>query len=128
MKKALVVDDEQDARDFVRSILEGEGWTVEEAGDGEAGLKKARSLRPDLIVLDVQMPKRDGFDVFGELVQDADLQDAKVIMLTGVAEKVGIRFSGEEMGEFLGKEPDAYAEKPIDPESFKRVVRKVAGA
>jgi len=127
MKKALVVDDERDARDFVRAILEGEGWNVEEAANGDLGLKAAKSIKPDLVVLDVQMPQRDGFDVFSELSRDADLKDTRVIMLTGVAAKVGIRFSKEEMGEFLGREPDAYVEKPIDPEAFKRVVRKVTG-
>lgn len=128
MARALIVDDEADAREFVRAILESEDWEVEEAEDGEAGLAKAGELKPDLIVLDVQMPKKDGFAVFGELVKNPDTTDAKVIMLTGVGEKMGIGFSGDDMSEYLGKEPDAYVEKPIEPEAFKRIVQKVAGA
>lgn len=127
MRKALVVDDEREARRFVQTILEAEGWEVAEAENGTAGLQKAKALRPALIVLDVQMPEKDGFVMFADLIKDPDTKDIKVIMLTGVADKVGIRFSGEEMGDFLGKEPDAYAEKPIDPEAFKRVVRRVMG-
>jgi len=46
-------------------------------------------------------------------------------MLTGVAEKTGIRFSSKDMGEFLGKEPDAYVEKPIDPDTLKRAVLRL---
>jgi len=126
-KKVLVVDDESDARAFVRAILEPEGWQVEEAFDGVDGLKQAKALKPDLMVLDVQMPRKGGFELFSELIQDPDLQGIKVIMLTGVAERTGLRFSGKEMGEFLGKEPDAYVEKPIDPEILKRAVQKVAG-
>lgn len=89
--------------------------------------RRPRRIRPALIVLDVQMPEKDGFVMFADLIKDPDTKDIKVIMLTGVADKVGIRFSGEEMGDFLGKEPDAYVEKPIDPEAFKRVVRRVMG-
>lgn len=125
MGKALVIDDEADARAFVRAILESEDWEVSEAADGEAGLAAAKADKPDLIVLDVQMPKKDGFGVFGDLIKDPDTADCKVIMLTGVGEKFGIKFSSGAMGDFLGKEPDAYCEKPIDPEAFKRVVAKV---
>jgi len=127
MRKALVVDDESDARAFVCTILKKDGWDVAEAENGTTGLEKAKALRPELIVLDVQMPEKDGFLLFTDLIKDPDTRDCKVIMLTGVADKVGIRFSGEEMGEFLGKEPDAYVEKPIDPDAFRRVVRRVMG-
>ena len=121
----MVVDDESDAREFVRMILESEGWEVAEAVDGNSGLEQAASLAPDLIVLDVQMPGKGGFDVFAELSKDPATKEIKVIMLTGIAEKTGIRFSADDMGEFMGKEPDAYVEKPIDPEGFKRIVSKV---
>jgi CheY-like chemotaxis protein len=125
MRKALVVDDESDARAFIRAILEPDGWEVAEAVDGVDGLNQAKSLRPELIVLDVQMPRKTGFDMFYDLCQDPALQDTKVIMLTGVAEKTGIRFTSKDMGEFLGKEPDAYVEKPIDPDILKRAVLRV---
>jgi len=128
MPRALVVDDERDARDFVRAILEGEGWKVSEAADGEEGLERARAAPPDLIILDVQMPKKSGFAVFAELAQDPATRSCKVVMLTGVREKTGLGFSGSDMGEFLGREPEAYVEKPIDPEVFKRVVRRVLPA
>ena len=111
MKKALVVDDESDAREFVRAILEPDGWDVDEAADGADGIEKAKAGRPDLIVLDVQMPGADGFQVFGDLAGAPETKDAKIIMLTGVADKVGIRFSADEMGEFYGKEPSAYGRK-----------------
>ena len=127
MRRALVVDDEADSRDFVRAILESDGWTVIEAADGEAGLSQARSAKPDLIVLDVQMPKKDGFGVFADLAAEPGGLASKIVMLTGVREKVGIWFSAGEMGEFLGREPDAYVEKPIDPDAFKRIVSEVMG-
>ena len=107
MRKALVVDDESDAREFVRAILEPEGWEVFEAEDGKVGIAKAKEIRPDLAVLDVEMPNVNGFQVFTELIKAPETQNTKVIMLTGVADKLGMRFSADDMGNFLGKEPDA---------------------
>jgi CheY-like chemotaxis protein len=126
-RKVLVVDDEPECREFVRAILEPDGWEVAEAADGAAGLAQAKALRPDLIVLDVEMPKRSGFDVFKELAEDPALARTRVVMLTGVAEKTGLRFSAEDMAGFLGREPDAYVEKPIDPAAFQRVIARVTG-
>lgn len=128
MMKALVVDDERDAREFVRAILEGQGWEVAEAVDGDDGLKQASASQPDLVVLDVQMPNKNGFVVFGELAENPETKDCKVIMLTGVREKTGIGFSAADMGEFIGGEPNAYIEKPIEPETFKRIVAEVMSA
>lgn len=125
MKKALVVDDESDTREFVRAILASEGWEVHEAADGEAGLRQARVLKPSLIVLDISMPKMNGLVVFRELTRDPDTTDIPVIMLTGVSDKFDMPFSAKDMGHFIGKEPAAYVEKPLEPESLKRLVRKL---
>ena len=125
MSSVLVVDDESDARAFVSAVLEAEGWDVTEAEDGEKGLELIRKLKPDLVVLDVQMPNMNGFDVFRRLAEDAEIRDTKVIMLTGVAEKTGLGFSAEDMEQFLGRKPAAYIEKPINPASLRRVVARV---
>ena len=125
MRKALVVDDESDAREFVRAILEPDGWEVLEAEDGAAGIEKAKETQPDLVILDVEMPNVNGFQVFTELIKLPETAGAKIVMLTGVADKLGMRFSADDMGNFLGREPDAYVEKPIDPDQFKRVVQDV---
>ena len=126
-QKILVVDDEPDAVEFVKTVLEEAGYEVAAAGDGEAGLRAAREQKPDLLVLDVQMPGKTGFEVFSELRQDEALRDIRVVMLTGVAEKTGLRFSGEQMGDYLGHEPDAYVEKPVDPQVLQETVRRVLG-
>lgn len=125
MRKALVVDDESDAREFVRAILEPDGWEVIEAEDGAAGIEKAKETQPDLVILDVEMPNVNGFEVFTELIKLPETAGTKIVMLTGVADKLGMRFSADDMGNFLGREPDAYVEKPIDPDQFKRVIQDV---
>ncbi len=124
-RKILVVDDEPDAVEFVRVAMEEAGYDVVSAGNGAEGLAVARAEKPDLVVLDVQMPEKDGFSTFSDMRRDAELKSIPVIMLTGVGEQTGIRFSAKEMGEFLGEEPEAYAEKPIDPEALQRTVAEV---
>ena len=127
-RKILVIEDEEDSAEFVRAVLEGDGTAVVRARDGEAGLKAARSERPDLIVLDVQMPKKDGFTVLVELRQDPETEGIPVVMLTGVAEATGVRFSKSDVGDYIGVEPDAYVEKPIDPATLSAVVARLLGA
>jgi len=125
MPKALIVDDEMDAREFVRAILEPEGWEVEEAADGLSAIEKAKAGPPDLIVLDVEMPKASGFEVFTELTRTPALDDVRIVVLTGVADKLGMQFKGADLANFLGRQPDAYVEKPIEPDTFLRIVKDV---
>ena len=124
-RTALVVDDESTTRDFLRAILESVDWKVIEAPDGKTALQLAAQQKPQLILLDVQMPGESGFSTFANLRENAATAEIPVVMVTGVAEKTGIKFSGKEMGEFMGKEPNAYLEKPIDPESLKSTVASV---
>lgn len=124
-RTALVVDDESVTRDFIRAVLESVDWKVIEAPDGQTALKTAIEQKPQLILLDVQMPGESGFTTFANLRENAATAEIPVIMVTGVAEKTGIKFDGKSMGEFIGKEPNAYLEKPVDPESLKSTVASV---
>jgi signal transduction histidine kinase/CheY-like chemotaxis protein len=121
-KVILVIDDENDTQEFIKSIIEDESVTIHSAYDGEEGLEKAKEILPDLIILDVQMPKKDGFATFREIKTYEKTTEIPIIMLTGIAEKRGVRFSKEEMKEYYGKEPAAYIEKPIDPEKLYNMI------
>ena len=124
-RKALVVDDEAVARDFIRAILESVDWKVIEAADGQTALKIAIEQKPQLILLDVQMPGESGFTAYADLRQNPATASIPVIMVTGIAEKTGMRFSAKTMGEYIGKEPEAYLEKPVDPEVLKSTIASV---
>ena len=127
-KRVLIVDDESDAIDIVEAMLsEIEGVSTFSANDGDSGLKKAKEVNPDLIILDIQMPGKNGFDVFCELKKTESTKDIPVIMLTGIEEKTGIRFSSPSMEEFLGTPPDAYIEKPVDAVTLQNTVIKLIG-
>ncbi len=78
-RRILVVDDESDIRDLLRTLLERAGYTVEEAVDGKAALRQFYASTPDLVILDVTMPELDGW---ATLERIRDLSDAPVLMLT----------------------------------------------
>ncbi|MFC1694208.1 response regulator [Candidatus Latescibacterota bacterium] len=127
-KKVLIVDDEPDAIDIVKAMLsEIEGISVLSANDGNSGLEKAKEAKPDLIILDVQMPGKNGFEVYYELKKNESTKGIPVIMLTGIGDKTGIRFSSQDMEEFIGTPPEAYIEKPVDAETLQNTVSKIIG-
>ncbi len=103
----LVVEDEQDIRELLAYHLEREGYTALQAGDGKEGLELARSRRPDLILLDLMLPKMDGLAVCRELERSTDTVHIPVIMLTARGEDVD-RILGFELG------ADDYVVKPFN--------------
>ncbi len=123
--KILIADDEQPCIDFVRETFADDPYEVISAMDGEEALTLAREQKPDVIILDVQMPKKSGFDVFTELRADENLRSVPVIMLTAIAERTGVQISGRDMGEFMGSQPEAYVDKPIEPVVLRQTVRQL---
>ena len=125
-KTILVVDDEPDAIKFVEAVLSNVGdYTVISSSDGPDCLQRVQEETPDLIILDIMMPEMDGFKVFYELRNNASTKDIPIIMLTGVADKVGIRFFKKDMKDYMGSEPAEYIEKPLDPAKLQDAVQWV---
>ena len=105
--KILVVEDNQDNREMVVKVLKFNGYEVIEAVDGEEGIEKAKTEAPALILLDIYLPKMDGYEVAKRLKGDTDLRDIPVIALTAHAMK-GNREQA------LAAGCDGYISKPID--------------
>ena len=110
----LVVDDDPSARNLLGRFLGKEGFRVEEAADGEAALQRARSLRPDVITLDVLMPGMDGWAVLAALKGDGELAGIPVVMLSVLDER--------HMGFALGA--SEYLTKPVDREQLVAALKK----
>ena len=111
-KKILIVEDEANIRELLRLYLEREGYTVLEAENGVEGIKKWKSDKPDMLLLDVMMPVMDGWEVCREIRAESDVP---IIMLTAKGETAD-RVSGLEMG------ADEYIVKPLEmPEVIARV-------
>ncbi|NQT52829.1 response regulator [bacterium] len=124
----LIADDESDVIELIKVALEDDGYQIVATQDGEAALAAARVQSPDIVILDVQMPKKTGFEVFRELRSDEATKDIPVIMLTGINAQGGLTYSGEDMGEFYGSDPEAFIDKPIDPVVLSATVRSLLNA
>ena len=117
-KKILVVEDEQDMVYAVKLLLEGSGYEVIAAGDGQEGLAKARREKPDLILLDLMLPKIDGYKVCRMLKFDAKYNKIPVIMFTARAQE-----KDKEMGRQVGA--DVYYTKPFQPEVLLEKIKEL---
>ncbi|MCB2145444.1 MAG: response regulator [Deltaproteobacteria bacterium] len=128
-KKVLIVDDDPDVRLFNTTVVEESGYIPIEAANGEEGLKIIKKDRPDLVVLDVLMPKQSGIRLYRELKTDKDLVGIPVIILSGVAKRTFLR-SQKALTEFGDKpvpEPENYMEKPVEPDELAREIKKFLG-
>lgn len=115
MSTILVVEDEESVRELVRMYLENEGFRVETASDGEEALNKVKAKTPDLIVLDIMLPKFDGWTVCKEVKK---ISSVPIIMLSARAEEFD-RVLGLELG------ADDYIPKPFSPREMVARVRAV---
>jgi two-component system cell cycle response regulator DivK len=106
-KKVLVVDDNQDNRELVIKVLKSKGYLIMEAADGEIALQKLTKERPDLILMDISLPKIDGYEVTRRLKAQESFKDIPIIALTAHAMK-GDREKAIEAG------CDGYIPKPIN--------------
>ncbi|MFC2150744.1 response regulator [Calditrichota bacterium] len=123
-KRILVVDDEDDIRAFLRTALENAGFTVETACDGKEALEAVLANKPDLISLDLVMPKHSGTRFYHELQKVRELAKIPVLTVTGHARDELGKADFEEM---TMSGPGVYLEKPVSPSTYVSAVRKLLG-
>ena len=124
--KIIIIDDDIDLVEAMRLTLEGAGFEVIDAQDGEHGIEKVRSDGPDLVILDVMMGTQDeGFHVAYQIRANKDTQDLPIIMLTAVGQETGFDFDRERDEDFLPV--NEFLEKPINPELLVELVKKHLG-
>ncbi|MBW3662583.1 MAG: response regulator [Actinobacteria bacterium] len=117
-RKVLVVDDEPDVLLLCRVNLEFEGYDVVEASDGERAMEQVRAERPDIVLLDVMMPKMDGWQVLAAIKDDPELKDIPVVMLTAkVQDQDQIRGWSSGAAEYITK--------PFSPLALSQVLQDV---
>ena len=119
-KRILVVDDEMDIRIFISTLLETNGYKPIVAKDGEEGLKMIREHKPDLIILDVMMPKESGLKLYREIKSGENTKHIPIIMVSAVSKKTFLH-SQRELDRYHGAsldEPEAYIEKPPEAEEL----------
>ncbi|MBW2964667.1 response regulator [Candidatus Woesearchaeota archaeon] len=116
-KRLLIVEDEVNIANAQKLIL-GSDYDVSVAYDGNEGLKMIRELKPDLVVLDLMLPERGGYDVCFTMRQDPELQHIKILMVTALNQEID-----KSKGVMVGT--DAYLTKPFEPEQLLTAVRKL---
>ena len=147
-KRVLVVDDDRNTVTYLSVVLSENGYDPIPAYDGSEGLQKIKQVKPDLIILDVMMPKKSGLVLFKQLKRDEQFKDIPILMLTGVS---GIIEEMEDhkdetfekpydnLREALKKairgmredgliKPEMFVDKPVDPEDFVARVRQLIGS
>jgi len=118
-KTVLVVDDEPDIRVFFASVLEDNGATVLEAADGDEAIELVRREKPDLVTLDLNMPGRDGGQVFEAIRKDEELAATRICIVTGRPELRRLIYDRPV------PPPEGYLDKPVDEETLLRNARKI---
>ncbi len=124
MARIICIDDDRDIVETCKMTLEAKGHQVETASGGSEGLEKAKSFKPELILLDVMMDDTtDGFHTAYNFRKEADLKDVPILMLTSINQETGLGFNKEKDGEFLPV--DEFVEKPIQPEKLIELADKL---
>ena len=120
MKNILIVDDEQDIVESLKFVLEASGYSCYTAFDGEEGLRLAKEIMPDLIILDVMMPKINGYKISRLLKYDSKYKNIPILMITARSQEED-KLIGEETG------ADEYITKPFDLDDVLKQVEKYLG-
>ena len=118
-RRILVVDDEEDARTFIATVLEDAGAEIIEASDGDEAIALANKEKPDLITLDISMPGKDGVEVFGDLRTNPATRDIAVCIVTGHPEFRKVIY------EKAVPAPEGYLNKPVKEEKLVDDLRRI---
>jgi DNA-binding response OmpR family regulator len=118
-KTILIVEDDLGVMEFLKIVVQREGFKVENAFDGQEGVQKARSVLPDLILLDLMLPKSGGFEIVREL-QNEETGAIPVVIMTG-------RMMDRSTSEMIKQEPNVreYLEKPIKTELLAALIHRL---
>ena len=119
-KKILIADDEQDFLAFIKIRLEASGYEVSTAIDGLEALKQVEKIKPDLVILDILMPKMDGYEVCRLLKFDERYKSMSVVMLSARSQDID-----KEMGRLV--KADAFVTKPINDQELLETIKKQLG-
>ena len=117
-KRILLVEDQEDARRIIRDLLSANGYSLVEATTGEDGLKLAQSERPDLILMDIQLPGMDGYEVTRLIKADPALRRIPIIAVTSYA------LSGDDQ-KAAAAGCDGYVAKPFSPRILMARIREL---
>ena len=126
-KKILVIDDEADTVVYMETLLRDNGYDTVSASNGEEGMEKLKTEKPDLVILDVSMPEKSGMRFFKEAKSSPDLAKIPIVIVTGVTGYGGDKEALKKFMESRGSipSPEGYFSKPIDRDEFLKKVGEI---
>ncbi|MDA8242560.1 MAG: response regulator [Elusimicrobia bacterium] len=118
-KLVLIVDDDDSVRELIEFIVKKEGFRIEKAADGEEALSKAKAVNPDIILLDLMLPKFGGFEILRELQAD-ETGSIPIVIITG-------RYTDRSTSDMIRQEPNVreFIEKPVKPQILTSLLHKI---
>ena len=116
-KTILMVEDDPDVLDYISTFLKDNGYNAVTAEDGQKGLEEARRIKPDIVLLDLMMPKQSGTDFYRKLHKDKELSNIPIIVVSGAAGK-----------HLAVPQPAAILDKPVDKDELLGAVSRVLSA
>ena len=126
--KVLIIDDDIDFVNATRTVLESKDYQISVAYNGDEGLQKARGEKPDLIILDIIMPIKDGFTVAEQIKKDSELSKIPILILTSFGARKGE--TSIPVSEGMKLQTEDYIEKPAAPEELlkaaERLLKKIS--
>lgn len=122
--KVFIVDDEDDNLAYLSDIITEAGYEVEAVSDGSEALNKMQAETPDMVFLDIQMPRMNGFQVLKAIRDTASLANVPVVMLSAISAVTGDAYDPDGIQERYGVRPDAFISKPIKPEGVREQLAK----
>ena len=126
MKKILIVDDEDDILAYLSTFFQNNGYQTCTACDGQDALEKTRTENPDLVTLDIIMPKKSGVRYYREMKEDPELKKTPIVIITALT---GWGYDTEGFHKFIKSSkqvpsPEGFLSKPVDTEELLKVVKK----
>ena len=126
MKKILIVDDEEDVRRYLITLFKDNGYEPLTANDGEEAIELVRKEKPDLVTLDITMPKKSGIKFYRDMKEDDQLKNIPIIVVTGVT---GYGNDPEEFKKFISTRrqvppPEGFMSKPIDRDELLKMIEE----
>ncbi len=118
MKKNILIIEDEEAIAKAEAMILGSDFNIHVAKDGEQGFKMAKEIKPELVVLDLMLPKRGGYDVCFNIRQDDELKNTKILMVTAKAQEID-----EDKGMMVGA--DHYLRKPFEPQELRAQVKRL---
>ena len=126
MKKILIVDDEEDILEYLSMFFKNNGYATCTARDGQEALEQARTEDPDLVTLDIIMPKKSGVRFYREMKDDPELRNIPIVIITALT---GWGYDTEGFHKFIKTRkhvppPEGFLPKPVDTEELLKIVKK----